>query len=48
MSYADDLEITLSPEGNGFEIKSREQNLGVILYIESLETSTRRELRVTF
>ncbi len=47
-SYAEDLEISLSPEGNGFIIKTREQNQGVFLSVEGTGTNTPRRLTVTF
>jgi len=47
-NYSDDLEISLSPEGNGFILKSREQNQGVILSIKATESDTLRMLTLTF
>lgn len=48
VSSADALDIKLSPEGNGFEIKLLENNSGVILSIESSEKNNYRELEISF
>jgi len=48
VSNADDLDISLSPEGDGFKIKLRESGPGAILSIESLEGNPLRELSIRF
>ncbi len=48
ISNTDALNIRLSPEGDGFELKSREQNNGVIISIETSGNDALRELTVTF
>jgi len=48
VSNADDLDISLSPEGEDFEIKLRESGPGAILSIESLEGNPLRELSISF
>ncbi|MEN8226708.1 MAG: cellulase family glycosylhydrolase [Bacteroidota bacterium] len=48
ITHADALDIKLIPRGDGFEIKFRDQNPGVILSIEPSENSLLRELTITF
>lgn len=48
VSDADALDIKLSPDGDGFEMKFREGTQGVILSIDPAGSQTKRELKITF
>jgi len=48
VSSADALNISLTPEGDGFKMKFRESGPGAILNIESLGNNSLRELSITF
>ncbi len=48
VSHTETLDIRLSPEDSGFELKSRGPDNGVILSIEASEYDALRELTLTF
>jgi endoglycosylceramidase len=48
VSSADALDIKLSPEGDGFELKLMEENSGVILSIDPTGKNNYRELEISF
>ena len=48
LSQEDDINIELSPEGEGYELLSREGVLGLILSVESSGQKMKRELSIAF